>query len=217
MTIELVIAKYNEDVSWTKKIKHKITIYDKSENPIENSIPLENIGKESNTFLYHISNNYDYLYEKTIFLQGDPLGHLPHNYLSNKCFSLEEFIHFLNELEIKKDNYTSHLYNGFWLGPVTKWRSPECDPWFTRAKNKNIFLNFPEYKNVSFAYGAQYLLPKNILHSRPKNFWQKLYEMSKTNLKPDDNSNKIDPWTFEILWPLIYDPTYEINPEFYKL
>ena len=55
MSILLVISKYNEDISWTSKIKHKITIYDKSENPISNSIPLENIGRESNTFLYHIS------------------------------------------------------------------------------------------------------------------------------------------------------------------
>ena len=37
-----------------KKINHKITIYDKSENPVENSIQLKNIGREGETFLYHI-------------------------------------------------------------------------------------------------------------------------------------------------------------------
>ena len=217
MSILLVISKYNEDISWTSKIKHKITIYDKSENPISNSIPLENIGREGNTFLYHISNNYNCLADTTIFLQASLFDHLPHNYVTGTCFSLERFIQFLNELESKKDSYEPALYKGFWLGPVTHWRSQECDPWFARAKNKNIFLNFPENKDIQFAFGAQYKLSKNVLQARPEKFWKKLYEMSKTNLKPDDNPNKIDPWTFEILWPLIYDPNYDINPEFYNL
>ena len=66
--VNLVIAKYNEDIEWTKKINHKITIYDKSNNPVENSIKLKNVGREGETFLYHIVKNYDNLDDVTVFL-----------------------------------------------------------------------------------------------------------------------------------------------------
>ena len=52
--VNFVVAKYNENVDWTKKLNHKITIYDKSENPFPGSIKLKNIGREGETFLYHI-------------------------------------------------------------------------------------------------------------------------------------------------------------------
>jgi hypothetical protein len=202
MTTRLIISKYHEDVSWTSSIKHEITIYDKSDNPIKNSIPLPNIGKESNTFLYHISNNYENLDDVNIFLQGDPTPHI--------CGSFGSLQQFLNELETR--NYND---KPLWIGPFTRWGSPSLyDPWFDRARSKNIFLNFPENKDIAFSFGAQYMVTKNALQSRPKKFWEKIYEQSKTNLKPDDNLNKIDPWTFEILWPLIYDPIHKINPEF---
>lgn len=32
MTVEVVVAKFNEDVSWTKKLKYNVTIYNKNES-----------------------------------------------------------------------------------------------------------------------------------------------------------------------------------------
>jgi len=80
MTIEIVIARYNEDLSWLRKIpkKIKITIYNKGLDDINiQSIKLPNIGRESHTYLYHIINNYDNLADKTIFCQGDSIFHSP--------------------------------------------------------------------------------------------------------------------------------------------
>jgi hypothetical protein len=59
--VNIVIAKYNENVEWANKIKHKQTIYDKTDIPVSNSIHLKNKGREGETFLYHIINNYDNL------------------------------------------------------------------------------------------------------------------------------------------------------------
>jgi hypothetical protein len=39
--VNIVVAKYNENVEWIKKLNHKVTIYDKSNNPIEGSIKLK--------------------------------------------------------------------------------------------------------------------------------------------------------------------------------
>jgi len=86
LKIEIVIARYNEDLSWLKKIPKsiKITIYNKGLDDIEkidgvkyDIIKLPNIGRESHTYLYHIINNYDNLAHKTIFCQGDSIFHSP--------------------------------------------------------------------------------------------------------------------------------------------
>ena len=85
MKIEIVIARYNEALSWLKKIPKsiKITIYNKGEDIVKitgikyDIIKLPNIGRESHTYLYHIINNYDNLAHKTIFCQGDSIFHSP--------------------------------------------------------------------------------------------------------------------------------------------
>ena len=80
MSYEIVIARYNEDLSWLKKIPKsiKITIYNKGKDDIEYPfIKLPNIGRESHTYLYHIIQNYDILADNTIFCQGDSIFHSP--------------------------------------------------------------------------------------------------------------------------------------------
>ena len=82
MKTEIVIARYNENLDWLKKIKKskdlKITVYNKGPDDINVPfIKLPNIGRESHTFLYHIINNYDNLADQTIFCQGDSIFHSP--------------------------------------------------------------------------------------------------------------------------------------------
>jgi hypothetical protein len=85
MKLEIVIARYNEDLDWLKKIpkNFKITIYNKGQDDIKNIpsgatiIKIPNIGRESHTYLYHIMHNYNNLADKTIFCQGDSIFHSP--------------------------------------------------------------------------------------------------------------------------------------------
>jgi hypothetical protein len=82
MKTEIVIARYNENLDWLKKIKKskdiKITVYNKGKDDINVPfIKLPNIGRESHTYLYHIINNYDNLADQTVFCQGDPIFHSP--------------------------------------------------------------------------------------------------------------------------------------------
>jgi hypothetical protein len=82
MKTEIVVARYNENLDWLKKIKKskdiKITVYNKGPSDIDVPfIQLPNIGRESHTYLYHIINNYDKLADQTIFCQGDSIFHSP--------------------------------------------------------------------------------------------------------------------------------------------
>ncbi len=78
-TMDLVIARYEEDISWIKELGlerfSKIIIYNKgadSELNIPNSEVrrLENYGRESHTYLSHVIENYDSLADITVFLPG---------------------------------------------------------------------------------------------------------------------------------------------------
>ena len=105
MDKRLIIARYNEDLDWLKKYDDfKITVYNKGESLSDdkffNVINLENKGRESHTWLYHIVSNYENLDEVNIFLQGriDDLGVLAYkdvNEYLNECmikgFSVRRF------------------------------------------------------------------------------------------------------------------------------
>ncbi|OLN31144.1 hypothetical protein DVDV_0266 [Desulfovibrio sp. DV] len=73
--VEVVVARYREDVSWTARLGLPVAIYDKSGDPGELALP--NIGRESHSYLTHIVRRYDMLAGHTIFVQGSPFDHMP--------------------------------------------------------------------------------------------------------------------------------------------
>lgn len=84
-TFEVVIARYNEDLSWIDKEfpYEKVTVYNKGKDDLKlpancSVIKLPNIGRESHTYLYHIIENYNQLPDRILFLQGDPFTQKRH-------------------------------------------------------------------------------------------------------------------------------------------
>ena len=78
MDKKIIVARYNEDVSWTKHIDFaKVIIYNKGEDEIPGAIPLPNVGRESGTYLRFIIDNYDDISPSTLyfFTQGNPFVH----------------------------------------------------------------------------------------------------------------------------------------------
>jgi hypothetical protein len=72
---QLVISRYDENLDWLIKWKEQfdIVVYNKGKILNNNEfkyIEIPNYGREAYTYLYHIVNEYDNLYENTIFLQG---------------------------------------------------------------------------------------------------------------------------------------------------
>lgn len=86
-TIDLVIARYREDLDWLKDYAelpfHRIFLYNKSSEavacpPIQGQCierQLENVGMCDHTYLHHMIENYDDLADITIFLPAS--GDLP--------------------------------------------------------------------------------------------------------------------------------------------
>ena len=95
MKKSIIISRFNEDINWLKDLKdfRKIIIYNKG-NSLSNHdnfqiINLDNVGRESHTWIYHIVKNYNNLDDIIIFLQGriDDLGCMafldPNDYILN--------------------------------------------------------------------------------------------------------------------------------------
>lgn len=84
--IELVIARYNEDLLWLNDVSNEInvTVYNKGtaidETQIQRPmtiVTIENMGREAETYARHLSERYDTLTDITVFCQGAPLEHTP--------------------------------------------------------------------------------------------------------------------------------------------
>lgn len=86
-TLELVVARYREDVRWVRKAPRwfRVTVYNKGETPP--ALPyrrrdlkvcdLPNTGREDQAYLQHIVSRYDTLSDVTVFAQGHPFDHEP--------------------------------------------------------------------------------------------------------------------------------------------
>lgn len=185
--IEYVIAKYKEDIQWSKSISNaNVTIYDKGNGQ------LPNVGREAHTYIHHIVKNYDHLSNITIFLQGDPFIHV------NKDFPGFE-------------NITDNMFTKtepFFMDH----RMLEISG-FTRITFAYLFGIYPDY--LHFSPGAQWIVMKNDILSRPKAFYVKLLqELSIPREHPYDGV--INAWTMETMWPFVFDPTISLNTLFYK-
>jgi len=90
--VDIIISRYNEDFSHWYILKDYITIYNKGNDIPENLknifriINLPNVGRESHTYLYHITHNYDNLKHITLFIQCDFSDHITEIYDLYKYF-----------------------------------------------------------------------------------------------------------------------------------
>jgi len=184
--LEIVVARYNEDLRWSNKYKEYLTVYNKGDDEIEGSIRLENIGREAHTYLHHIVNNYDNLADYTIFLQGEPI--VPH---SPKLYGYLNYILYSNE----------EIPDFFWIST----RIVEGDFDYEREPYHKIFPNIryafekvfgeqPPENLMAFRFGAgaQFCLSRDQIRKRSKEFYQNILDIFEHNPeKPDELALKL--------------------------
>ena len=74
---QIVFARFKEDKEkLINKVKYPRVVYCGSDEPIGDDIKIPDLGLEAYAYLYHIVENYENLYEYTIFTQADPDPHL---------------------------------------------------------------------------------------------------------------------------------------------
>jgi hypothetical protein len=77
MLLQLVVARYSEDLSWLRNIPGAVApfVYDKGDALFPGAVPLVNAGREAHTYLHHICERYNDLADVTVFCQGKPFDH----------------------------------------------------------------------------------------------------------------------------------------------
>ena len=187
--MKVVVARYNEDINWTHNINNCL-IYSKG-SPITDTkhpcIQLDNIGREGHTFLYHIINNYDNLDDYTLFLQGYPFDHIN---------DLESFLlKFKNSTDKSFMLIYRHKY-------VTTLESDWTHPGLPLVHFFNIFFdkkgNFSPSHPFEFGAGAQFIVSKESILSRPKSFYERIIKLL------DYDINPIEGFCLERFWHMIF-------------
>lgn len=207
---DVVIASHNEDLSWVSTIPgiERIFLYDKGTKPIECPVPvyyyerLPNIGREADTYLYHIIKHYTDLGEYTVFLQGNPTDHLQ----GNEIRLMEADFRNIVDTNLKSEiYYFDHRVSPYGLPVMQK-----CLQYFEMKCDTKL--------EIYLSRGAQFSCSKKCIQYRPLKFYE--YIMAQLhNIQTDtpgtwvglytEQKNEvdkcIDPWTMERMWPMIFD------------
>tara|TARA_B110000008_G_C16784241_1_gene489994 strand:- start:224 stop:865 length:642 start_codon:yes stop_codon:yes gene_type:complete len=178
--------------------KYKVVVYNKSGYEItlkNNSIQkhLDNTGREGETYLNHIINNYNNLSEYTIFIQDDTNNHI-HDY--------NKFISFCNNIINNKQQFA--LYPSTWREGGIVYRRTIINGihdlhTFPSKNSIKIFcekhnINLPkQYTTETCAF---FICHKNSILNHEKNFYIKLREWLLS-----ENRNG---FVLEHIWKLIF-------------
>ena len=77
MSYKIVVARYNEDIGWFKHEMDNCIIYNKGVPlNIQNEVLINNLGRESETYLQYIIANYDTLPDVVVFTQARISDHV---------------------------------------------------------------------------------------------------------------------------------------------
>lgn len=166
MKLEIIIARYNEDISWTNLLKN-VTIYNKGEPMnLYNEIPMQNVGREGHTYYKHIYDNYYNLPDYIMFLQADPFDHYANVMEKIEYFMNSENLDIDFELITDKviiqnivyDNYDERLP----LKRVFHYLYGDTDP-------TEVF--------VEFGPGALFIVSKKAILSNSRDFYKRIVDI----------------------------------------
>ncbi len=177
--LELVVAKYREDISWLARYDAISTVvYDKS--GAASQYPLANVGREAHTYLHHIVQNYERLAEVTVFLQGYPFDHIPN--LDEQIWRVDRNIGFRDLCDhiLVEDGCGEPVHPGLGVGEMYEALFDLPSPDF-----------FVSHSSACFAVSRE-----NILN-RPKSFYQKAIDLVVRREQ--------GPWEIERLWQFIFE------------
>lgn len=178
-----IISRYNHDIAYLPDYTDDYVLYDRSEEPVEGSIVVPNIGSDWYDKFTYIIDNYDNLPDVAVYTKANIF-----KYITKEEFDTikdnREFTPILtknHEEKLGVSYYKDGIYweiNTLWyLGahPVTH------DPIELMGK-----LGIFGMEYVPFAPGSNYILTKEVIHKHPKEFYGILREYLKDQIYPGE-------------------------------
>lgn len=219
--IQIVVSRYNEDLEWLKRedLQFPVIIYNKGDNDNfykpKNSkvINLPNLGREGETYLHHIVDNYDNLEELTIFLPGSAD-------MKNKIEKLNRIMKSINKeikttFPIEKKDNNNFIKDYFYGFKLDNWKSTNND---NSNKNSESNLTISEIrpfgkwyektfdKNVKyFSYNGIFSVSKDHIHQYSKEYYENLQKQLLVSSNPEVGHY------FERAWVAVFGVTDNAN------
>ena len=201
--MDLIIARYLEELDWldglkTNKAIDNIYVYNKF---FQEPIYIPNIGRESNTYLHHIINNYNNLNNVNVFLQGNPSAHSSkiQQFIRNKDSEFIKDVQPLGDVTIENEFSPSRKYH---CHPHGLFLAYFFDLFFG--------MKLDQHQTVSVSFGAQFACTKKAILNRPIEFYQFMLKFVSHDQSP------IEGYIFERLWLYIFDTRIPLSDK-YKL
>jgi Protein of unknown function (DUF3431) len=186
VTVELVVARYREDVGWLRNIPKsiRVSLYDKGEEPVASGLVpaahherLANVGREAHTYVHHILTRWDDLADVLVFVQGRPFDH---------CSDLHPT---LRTLALSPGQIISE--SGFrWLGFLIDTDDPRGRrlyvPWSKNPERIELAVDefyvalfgreVPEW--FRFYGGGQFVVRRELVLARGRAFWERAMRLA---------------------------------------
>jgi len=214
-TVGIVVAHYNEDLSWLNDVKELCTIYSKGGAKYARSrtySALPNIGREGHTYLHHIVEHYNSLPDVTIFLQGNIDDHVTIDIneiveISRKAQPGDVATFSFRELEL------FDLWDGIPWELYPSWKRWSSIPRVNAAKTpaqywRQFFGNYlgkeiPE--SVGFQPGALFAARRETIQQYPQELYreilQELFLGDMAHVNPETGHH------MERFWLAMWDPS----------
>lgn len=185
--MDVIVSRYQEDVEWTNGVENVIVYNKGPTTPITRHpvIVLPNVGREGHTYLYHIIQNYDRLADHTCFLQGHPFDHSPMLEMSLKTFDPVPFY------SLSRVHSINLCYD-----PTDFSLHPLLIDMYAR-----VFGHVKTNHEFTFGAGAQFIVSRDAIRSRPKSFYENLLQIMEYSVHPPEG------FALERFWTMIFTHT----------
>lgn len=205
MDVAYIVSRYTEDIEWLKPIMDSCVIINKGTKLSTEDVMRENVGRESESYLYYIIEHYDNLPEVCVFTQGNIADH-----------TKKDPIVYLTELAAQAAKngmsspraHCSNPYDKDW-GPA--WNVRPGGHFLKENYRNNRLLTFYEWflLHISPRYprllrihmNGIFAIRRDLILSRPRQFYAKLIR------EVNWHSNPIEGHFMERSWVYIFYPS----------
>ena len=205
MSYKIIVARYNEDIEWLNSEMENCIIYNKGNKlNISNEILLENLGRESETYLHYILTNYENLPDVVVFTQArisDHKGSDDINYLINIKNEALQYS--------KSQNFIIHKDNGNNIHFDKEWNLREDGYYLENNYKDNNQITFLEWfkTNIDINYpnpimiycNAIFAVKKENIINKPIEYYKRLL------LQVNHHINSTEGHFFERSWYYIFN------------
>jgi hypothetical protein len=180
MRVVVVIAHYNEDLSWVSMIKYDHVVYSKTLTEGANvHHQATNKGNEASAYMQYIVDHYDELPEYILFVHGHETS-WHHN---------GSIVDIINEVELSP------------YKTLNKYQTGKLDPHHpdvvVAMRDFPLAFEFPpDVTNLDYDSCAMFCVTRETIRRRPREFYERFLEYLWTTSTPTFYSSRVGEYTY---------------------